>query len=257
MWAVDLVRRVQSGDRTVEQASVTAAVEFLVQATSDGYEREGATYAKRRGGNTTERDERLTRLLLRSVRERLADGRMQADQDGRWKLLDIGAGPGRDLSRFSREPDVEPVALENSALFLDLLARVAAERRLPQDSVVAGDMRDLSMIEDASFHCVRSNATLHHLPVVLEGEGADVAVAETRRVLVREGVFYVLVKAGKGVEMIDTNEGMGQRFYQLFTRPLLQSLLERHRFTTIRMEDRVSHRPVGDVQWLLCLAVAT
>ena len=255
--AVDAIRRAQGGDASIAPEQLGWAVDAIVEATRDGYEREGDTYAQRRGHGTSEADEYMNGLLLGSVRERIADGRIAANRDGRWRLLDIGAGPGRDLVRFSAEPDVEPVALENSPLFLDLLARVAAELGLPSGAVVSADMRDLSGLADASFHCVRSHATLHHLPVVPHGLGADAAVAETRRVLVPGGIFHVLVKAGDGVEMIDTAEGMGLRFYQLFSRPLLEGLLERNGFTVVHMEDRVSRRAAGDVQWLLCHAAAT
>jgi len=253
--AVDVVRTVQSGV-CVRRADVASAIEVLVRATSDSYENEGVGYAERRGRGTSPWDEYLTEALLQCVRTRIAAGRLPVDLKGRWRLLDVGAGPGRDLVRLSHETDILPFALENSPLFVRLLADVAAKLGLPPSAVVAADMRDLSALDDASFQCVRSHATLHHLPVVGEGLGADVAVAETRRVLDTGGVFSVLAKAGTGVEMIDTKEGMGQRFYQLFSSSLMTELLERNRFTVVRIEDRVSHRPAGDVDWMFCLAAA-
>lgn len=83
--------------------------------------------------------------------------------------------------------------------------------------IIDADMRDLSAIPDGSFECVRNNATLHHLPLAACGLGADSAISESRRILVDGGVFQCLVKEGTGVEMTDTGEGLGRRFYQYFS----------------------------------------
>ncbi len=254
--ALETIRRAQAAPTSSSSERVAEAVEEIVASTSGTYTKESAAYAELRGYQTSSRDEYMTETLLRTVREAIAHGRISRPKDDRWRLLDIGTGHGRDLVRFSREPDVVPVGIENASGFIDLLKRLEKEHRVPPGSVVAADMRDLSMFGDATFECVRNHATLHHLPVVSPMVGADVAVREARRVLVPGGIFEVFVKAGEGVEAIDTQEGIGQRFFQLFTPELLRSLLGRHRFVVEHFEERTSERPSGTVEWLFCLASA-
>jgi len=148
------------------------------------------------------------------------------------------------------------VALEIAEGFVTVLRGLEADGVLGEGAVVAADMRDLSAIPSGSFHCVRNHASLHHLPVVPGGLGADSAVREARRVLAPGGVFYVFVKAGEGIDMIDTNEGLGGRFYQLFTHDTLGALLGRHGFSVTRTGDLVEVRPSGEVDWIYAFALA-
>ena len=254
--AMQVIERAQD-DLSVPPAAVSEAVDALVKRTAETYTKESGAYAAARNERPTEWDEVMNRMLLERVRGQIASDALKAGDDGRWRLLDVGAGHGRDLIHFSREPDVVPIALDNSAGFVDLLMKCAEENDLPPSSVVVADMRDLRMFDDSSFQCVRNHATLHHLPVVGDGIGADAAVAETRRVLAPGGVFYVLVKAGLGVQIIDTREGMDGRFFQLFTEDLLMQVLERHDFSVVHLEERLEPRESGNVEWIFCLAVAS
>jgi SAM-dependent methyltransferase len=194
--------------------------------------------------------------MLSLVRSRIASRELPLRTNEKWRLLDVGAGYGRDVLRFSQEPDVAPVALENAPGFVALLKGLQESGELAADAVIAADMRAMVDVADGSFHCVRNHATLHHLPVVGQGLGADEAVRECRRILVKGGVFYVLVKAGEGLNMIDTKEGIGGRFFQLFTPSLLGQLLRRHDFDIAHMEELVEARGSANVPWVFSLAVA-
>jgi SAM-dependent methyltransferase len=154
------------------------------------------------------------------------------------------------------EPDVAPTALDNAPGLVRQLKALAAAHGLPAESVIEGEMRDLSSLSSATFHCVRNHASLHHLPVIAPGYGADVAIAESRRILVAGGVLYVLVRAGEGLTVIDTREGLGSRVFQLFSPELLASLVERHRFRVLRVEALDSKRGGGAIRWIFCLAVS-
>lgn len=254
--AIELIKEAQPRD-TIDTELISSAVDLLVAETADTYTRESSSYAAVRNHAPTEWDEVMNRLLLSTVRERISAGELEATNAKKWRLLDVGAGHGRDFLHFAEEPDIEPVALDNSQGFVELLLKAAEENNLPPASVVVADMRDLSLFDDGVFQCVRNHATLHHLPVVTKGIGADNAVEETRRVMVEGGVFYVLVKAGDGIQMIDTGEGLGGRFFQLFTEDLLVDLLTRHAFSIHHLTERTEPRPSGEVKWLFCLAVAS
>ncbi|MEU2901032.1 methyltransferase domain-containing protein [Streptomyces sp. NPDC001273] len=236
--------------------AVATAVDEVVRATAAAYTAQSSSYEQARESQPWKFDEYLTSTLLKRVRARVAEGKLPLGTATRWRLLDVGAGYGRDVLRFAGEPDIEPVALENADGFVQYLRRAQDEGRIGPDGVVVTDMRDLGSIETGRFHSVRVHATLHHLPLVSYGLGADAAVAGFRRVLAPGGVLYVLVKAGSGVNVIDTGEGLGGRFFQLFTPDLLRQLLERHSFSVVQMEEAVEPRSSGDVDWLFALAVA-
>lgn len=254
--AVEVIRREQAAPQTTPPHELIKAIETVVRATAETYTRESEAYTQARTSQPWEQDARMSDLLLRLVRSRITSGELPISTYRKWRLLDVGAGYGRDVLCFSREPDIDPVALENAPGFITALRRLQDNGQLGKESVIAGDMRDMAAIPTRSFHCVRNHATLHHLPVVSGGLGADAAVSECRRVLAPGGVFYVLVKAGDGVRMIDTKEGLGGRFFQLFTRSMLMGLLDRHAFKTVHMEELVEPRGSTDVPWIFSLAVA-
>lgn len=254
--ALDCIRRAQAGQLASDSDLVADAVDVVVAATAETYAQQSAGYAALRGYETTKCEEYMTAKLLGTVRASIASGRLPGLDAGRWRLLDLGAGHGRDLLRFLTEPDIIPVGVENASGFAAILHKLERERHLPPGCVVVTDMRDLSLLADATFQCVRSHAALHHLPALSGAVGADQAVAEGRRVLVRGGILYIVVKAGQGVQVIDTREGLGPRFFQLFTPRMLTDMLRRHRFDVLHLEARVSERATGPVDWLFCLARA-
>jgi SAM-dependent methyltransferase len=254
--AIDVIRRAQVGAESLDDGPLLAAIDEVVETTADTYTRESKGYESLRESRPWVWDEYLNTTLLKTVRSRIANGSLKVGDDGRWRLLDVGAGYGRDVIRLQREPDINAVALENSPGFVAALRAAQGRGDIAVQGVVAADMRDMSPIPDGSFHCVRNHATLHHLPVVGAGLGADIAVAECRRVLVKGGVFYVLVKAGDGISMIDTDEGLGGRFFQLFSREMLEALLSRNGFSITQLETEIEDRPSGPVDWIFALAIA-
>lgn len=253
--AVQIIRDSQSAWHDSMHDALRDAIEEVVKVTSDTYTRESDLYTQVRQANTWSWEGYIYETLLALVRSRILDGRLP-HQGTRWRLLDVGAGYGQDSLRLANEPDIKPTAVDNSAGFLHVLLELERRGALPQGGVVSADMRHMDVIPDSSYACVRCHATLHHLPVVPAGLGADAAVAEARRVLVAGGVYYVLVKAGAGICIIDTEEGLGGRFYQLFSRCQLASLLERHSFQVVHLEENVEPRPSGDILWHFALAIA-
>lgn len=255
--AMSTVRKCQTELSSCSLATVAAAVDALVSSTTATYKREAQTYEALRGSEISSRDAAMNRQLLDLVRSRIVDQLLRPGPNGRWRLLDVGAGYGRDAIAFAREPDIDVVAVENSPAFLDALGRHQQSGELRDGKVLDADMRDLSAIRDEAFQCVRNHAALLHLPVVPYGLGADAAVAETRRILVDGGVFYCLVKYGTGVQIVDTGEGVGGRFFQLFTDETVTSLLQRHSFEIVHTQRSIEARPSGNVDWILTFSIAT
>jgi SAM-dependent methyltransferase len=134
------------------------------------------------------------------------------------------------------------------------LSSLADQGLIAQDSFRKMDMRDLFGFVSETFDIVRHNATLLHLPLVTLGIGADQAVAESYRVLVNNGILFVSVKAGQGMELHDTGEGLGGRFFQYYSRDSLGELLSRSKFKVLEIENWREERPSDTVNWLAAYA---
>lgn len=254
--AIDLIVGAQAGDPAVTESMLADAIEVVVAETEKTYTSSVDMYVDAREADPWDADEEMYSSLLRLVRERIAKGELPSLAGQRWRLLDIGTGYGRDLLRFNAEPDIDAFGLENSRGFFSRLQEMESEGCFRNGGIFFGDMRAIDMVDDSSFHCVRSHATLHHLPVVGLDLGADAAVSEAARILSNGGVFCVTVKQGDGLAAVDTKEQLGSRFYQLYTPELLEALLSRHAFSLESMDELVEPRQTGDVQWIFALAIA-
>ena len=254
--ALAVIRKSASDPGSVTCEQLAQGIDAVVEATRLTYEQEAESYEQLRGAKPSEDDLYMDQILLNVVRERISQGLIPTSDDLKWRLLDVGAGYGRDVKLFNDESDISVSAVENCLPFLNTLRQQSANGEIKLDMIIDADMRDLSAIPDGSFECVRNNATLHHLPLAACGLGADSAISESRRILVDGGVFQCLVKEGTGVEMTDTGEGLGRRFYQYFSADSLSTLLTRHELRVVDCKRFTEWRPAGDVNWLMMLAYA-
>jgi ubiquinone/menaquinone biosynthesis C-methylase UbiE len=255
--AISIIFGCQDANSNYDRAEIAAAVDRLEQMTSDAYDHEASRYIELRGQDLTSDDVERMESLLSLVRRQIAEGQLQPNSLGKWHLLDVGAGYGRDAAILANEQDIEVSALDNCPAFVAQLQRRHERDDLQNVEILDADMRDMHMIESGSFHCVRNHAALLHLPIVPYGLGADSAISEARRVLLEGGVFYCLVKHGANVEIVDTWEGLGRRFYQNFTTDSIATLLNRHSFEIVYTERQTEHRPpTTEVDWLLVHAIA-
>ncbi len=210
-------------DPASRHAEISAMVRLAAEYTKQTYDRFAVPYTASRG--------RLpTGDVYKKLLRHLALARVRFP-DGVLKVLDAGTSL-RDLSFLSRLDVVKAVGIDASAGIVSVI-----RKRNPALDIRLMDVTDLSDFPTGMFHAVRANEVLHHLPLISEDLGVDVAVREAFRVLAPGGVYYVMVKAAtpthKGFMVIDTGTGFGPRLYQLYTPRLLRALLRRHGFSTI------------------------
>lgn len=252
----ELVRQLEVADEKgkapiAEQANELA--EKLVEATRQTYNRIADAYEAIRWEEPHELDKRLWRELLDLTREQVARGFLRTDPPN-LKLLDVGTGNGRDLRFAQNEFQLTAVGIDNSQAFVSGVQELEAQGRLATGSIFHGDMRDLSAFAEHTFDIVRHNASLLHMPVIGPGYMADQAICESFRVLKPGGILYVFVKAGAGMRLVDTAEGLGERFYQFFTESSLEALLERNHFGLLRVRAEVEVRNNKAIPWLAAFA---
>ncbi len=136
------------------------------------------------------------------------------------RLLDVGCGPGSDVSTFDAA-GYDAVGLDLTASFLR-----AARDRNPTAPFVRGDMRDLPF-EDGAFDGVWSSASFLHVP----RSDATVTLREFRRVLRPDSVVFCLVKRTP-----TTPDESRDRHFEYYRPDEIRALLERAAFEPVRVE---------------------
>ena len=237
--------------KTAALKEANMIAEKLIVHTVQSYDKTAPKYQEVRGCKPHEPDMASWQAFLETIRGRMC---YPADSATAIRILDIGTGPGRDIAYASRLAGVEIVGVDNSPGMIRILEQLCRDGEIPPGSFRFADMRDLTCFADATFDGVRHNATLVHMPVLGPGYGADLALAECHRVLKNTGVLIISVKEGQGMQMVDTEEGLGARFYQFYTEPLLDDLLRRNRFEILRLQKRPSSRD-PNVLWIQVLAI--
>jgi len=227
-------------------------VDRLVNQTQANYDSIAHEYKNIRRERPHSVDIRLFQKLLTLAHNLVKDG-MIGDSNGNISLLDIGTGSGRDLRYFMQFRDIKAMGIDNSKAFVKILDDLAEKGEIHPNSYLQMDMRNLRFSDDV-FDIVRHNATLLHLPVIMRGIGVDAALEESFRVLKSSGLLFVNVKAGIGMDFVDTGEGLGGRFFQFFTNDSLRTVLERNRFKVLEIEKWHEDRPSGRIEWLAAYA---
>ena len=159
-------------------------------------------------------------------------------------LIDTACGSGHMLSMFRESyDDHRPV------LGIDLSPRmvaIASDRLKPHGHVVAGDMRDLSMVESGSAAAVLNFFAVHHL----DADGVLEAMFEWFRVLDSGG--QLLVAAWEGVGAIDYGDESSIVALR-YTDAELVSLAEKAGFIVMRCVIEVVEDFPMDAIYLECV----
>lgn len=109
--------------------------------------------------------------------------------------------------------------------------------------------------EKGIFDVVRQSASLVHIPIIGKGYGTDLAIHESYRVLKTGGMLYVLVKEGSGINVIDTNEGLGKRIFQYYEDKDIRQIFSRNNFKVLDIKEIEEMRQGVLIKWLACIAV--
>jgi len=168
-------------------------------------------------------------------------------------ILDVGVGDGKGV-RFAHSIGMDVWGCDVSDAFIKM-----AQNQLPDElesRIVKCDMRSLPFDKE-SFHIIRHNATLVHMPLIGPGYGSDKAISEASRVLKHGGLLYISLKIGDsdGICFIDTNEGLGKRIYQLYKKSDIENLLIDNGFIIIDKDSLFEQRtPTQMIEWYNIIA---
>jgi ubiquinone/menaquinone biosynthesis C-methylase UbiE len=106
------------------------------------------------------------------------------------RVLDLGCGPANQLAQIAKlNPQARFTGVDASAGMLDRARRTIARCGAANVELAPGDMTRLADIADASFDCVISTMSLHHLP---DETALSDAVHAIRRVLKPGGGLYLI-----------------------------------------------------------------
>lgn len=220
--------------------------EKLMEITRNTYNKIGKKYAEVRTFELSEFDKKVWNKLLSYINQYISEDYKKL------KLLDVGTGHGRDL-KYALNLGFDAIGVDNSDLFINVLERLASNNIIPSNSFTKADMRKLPFKND-SFDVVRHQATLLHSPIVAKGYTVDKAIEESYRVLKKNGLLYVLVKKGKDIQYIDTNEGLGGRIFQFYNENTISNLIERNGFKVIDITNEEENRKGNLVEWIMVIA---
>jgi ubiquinone/menaquinone biosynthesis C-methylase UbiE len=245
---VDLQANIKDTPSEFMLREANKLAEKLLEITKQTYDTVCRKYVIIRGDEPDEEEKKIWEQLVNIARTR--NGFLRT---GNLILLDVGTGYGRDIKYGSKIPGLKIVGIDNSDGFITILKDLEKEGEIPQGSFRKADMRDLSCFPDCSFDIIRYHASLLHLPVIGKGYMADKALSEGHKVLKDNGIVYISVKEGKGLQLVDTQEGLGRMLYQFHTRDSMAMLLKRNSFRIISSWIKPSSR--GEhISWLCIIA---
>lgn len=220
--------------------------EILIEITKKTYNKQSEKYAEVRTLELLDFDKEVWDKLLSYINEYLSDNYKDL------KLLDVATGHGRDL-KYALTLGFDAIGVDNSEGFIHVLEELADNNFIPKNSFVEADMRNLPF-EDNSFHVVRHQASLLHMPMIAKGYTVDKAIEESYRVLKENGLLYILVKKGDGIQYVDTNEGLGGRIFQFYDENTIKNLVERNGLNIISISNRKEDRKGKVIEWIMIIA---
>lgn len=104
------------------------------------------------------------------------------------RVLDLGCGPANQLVQIARlNPGVHFIGLDASAEMLDRASKTIHRTGVTNIELASGDMTELVQFSDATFDCVISTMSLHHLPDI---SALTNTMSTARRVLKPSGGCY-------------------------------------------------------------------
>ena len=158
-------------------------------------------------------------------------------------ILDAGSGPGIDAWRINDAG--------GQLICLDISVRMlwAANERCAPAALVCGDMLS-TPFRSHSFHGVWASASLFHVPRPALTE----ALGEICRLLVKDGILYLSLRAGEG--QVSVNPGTGcARLLCLYQEDGLESVLLEAGLCPLTLDRRKWPRSLNDGVWIHGFAI--
>ena len=166
------------------------------------------------------------------------------------KVLDAGCASGRD-SKLLLDKEISVIGIDLSSELIKI-----AKKNYPDIKFVEGNFLNLPFI-DKMFGGIWAHASLLHFE---NTEDVFKALSEFYRVLMKNGIIHVLVKAQTTINkynIVIDKLSKHNRFFQFFTKEEIKDLLQRSSFKIIKLEHyrEIDKNPNGrpEVEWIVCL----
>lgn len=108
--------------------------------------------------------------------------------------------------------------------------------------------------DNNTFDIVRQYASLVHMPITTKGKMLDKAIQENYRVLKENGILFVAVKKGKGVQYLKTKTGVDARIFQMHTIESITEVLEKNGFSILKIMEVQIQRQEKITNWINIIA---
>lgn len=240
-------QREKSNSEIKEEQELNQLAKEFLEITKQTYNKIANSYSNINGTKLLDYEINLYDILFKTAEKELK----KPIED--MKVLDVGTGPGRDIKFMYSKGVKRAVGLDNAEEFIKILKGLEEKEEIPQNSFVKGDMLDIPF-DNETFDIVRQYASLLHIPITTKGEMLDKVIQESYRVLKENGILFVAVKKGKGVQLIDTKAGLGARIYQMHTVESLTKILEEHHFKILDIIEREEQRKESKIDWINVIA---
>ena len=229
-------------------AKVNDIAEIIIGITSKMYDETYNEYRNVRGFEIEGINKKGWIILEKYIDECISSNKTNV------KILDVGASHGRDVI-YAQTLGYEAIGVDNCEGFIKILSNLCSMGKLKPNSYKKCEMRNLDF-SDSTFDVVRHNATLLHMPLIGLGYTVDQAVSEAFRVLKRNGLLYILIKSklNSALEVHDTEEGLGGRIFQYFSRDTITDVLVRNGFVVVFASDEVTTRGHIVIDWIILIA---
>lgn len=237
----------KSNSEVKEKQELNQLAKEFLEMTKKTYDKVATNYSDVNGTKMIDSYRNMYDILFKTAEKELK----KPIED--MEVLDVGTGPGRDIKFMYSKGIKRVVGLDNSEEFIKILKELEEKGDIPKNSFVKGDMLDIPF-DNETFDIVRQNASLLHIPITTKGEMLDKAIQESYRVLKENGILFVSVKKGKGVQLIDTKEGLGARIYQMHTVESITKILEEHHFCILDIIEIEEQRKESKIDWINVIA---
>jgi ubiquinone/menaquinone biosynthesis C-methylase UbiE len=162
-------------------------------------------------------------------------------------VLDAGCGAGRDSNRLT-QAGLKTIGIDISSGLI-----TQAKKRFPELEFREGSFLELEF-QDSKFNGIWAHASLVHLETE---EDSERAIQEFSRVLKKNGILHLLVRAQVGenkTEVVSDSVSGHDRFFRYYSNEEIQQLLTKYDFTVADFQRYPDAKGRPGIEWALILA---